>query len=169
MNQSLIKIALGALHFAQSNRYELLESLTDSDFKYKPQTINKKIKIVDFCYQFATIGGTYQAYTELLKRGSYDGSIFSDFEYSLTENNTVSSMKKALVQIDQKFETEILLHSDNETFKWGDITAPIWRTVYVAIEMERLCHGEMICYFALKGIDFPDKVANEWGIYSKRA
>lgn len=157
----IIRQMLDGWRYTLSNRYELLESLKDECLDFTPPGNHK---LGDLQSQFATIGGTYQAYTKLLKEKRFRSEPFAILESRLTKFRKMKSLEIELKKIDKEFEMEVLKHTDDEEFDWGKIKTPIWRAISIAQEMERLCHGQLICYFALAGYKLPPNFKRDWGL-----
>ena len=158
----LIKELLGNWKFAVGQRYELLSVLKDSDLAFTPQG-SEKFK--DLQYQFACIGSTEKAYTEMIKNGlKFDVSLFSKIKDDLVKLHTTTELKTKLEEIDRGFEDTIKNFSGDEVFDWGDTTSPVWRLITVLQEHERLHHGQLITYFTLADIEFPDNFKKMWNL-----
>jgi len=98
-----------------------------------------------------------------MKVGKYSHEPFMPLEKALTKFRTIKELTEELKKIDEEFENEVLVHIDDEEFNWGGHKTPFWRTLTIAQEMERLCHGQLICYFALADFKLPPNFKKSWG------
>ena len=158
-NNKVIANLLSGWQWTISHRYELLSALSDKDLSWKPPY---KATFQDFQYQFACIASTQKAYTSMLAKRKFNNSFFGQYSEDFRKIYTVKGLIQTLRKLDKEFVLQMRSLNDDDLFDWGDFQAPVYSVIITLQEHERLHHGQLISYFTLREIPFPQQFKRDW-------
>lgn len=161
--KNLITSFVRTWNFARLETLEILKSLDDFKLKFTPAGADWQ----PIYYQFGCMGRTQMIYTEAIKSGKMDFSLFSS--ESLPKKNdfqTVKELKNFLEKADREWIEAIRSKRRDENFiiVWPGFKQPLPVHITNLISHERLHQGQLISYFTLAGFELPEKFKRNWAL-----
>lgn len=150
-------------NFTRDETLEILSSLDDQMLQFKPQGE----KWQTLFWEFGCIGRTQLVYTEAIKTGEMDFSLFESPKLpAKDEFQTKKDILKSLEQIDEQWREAILKRKMEEDFKivWPGFKMSLPNHISALMSHERLHHGQFISYFTLAGFDLPRRFKTNWAL-----
>ncbi len=150
-------------NFTRSETLEILNSLTNTQLKFKP----KGKKWQTMAWQFACIGRTQLVYAQAIKSGFMDFSLFHSEEMpQKTDFTTKEELLEFLKKCDKEWIEAIRSRRMEEEFVvvWPGFKKSLPVHITGLVSHERLHHGELIAYFTLAGIELPENFKSNWAL-----
>ncbi len=150
-------------NFTRSETLEILGSLDDEKLQFKP----KGEKWQALFWEFGCIGRTQLVYTEAIKTGKMDFSLFESPKLSpKDEFKTKADILKSLEKINKEWREAIVNRRGDEDFKiaWPGFKMSLPVHISSLVAHERLHHGQFISYFTLAGFELPKGFKTNWAL-----
>ena len=163
MYKNLVTSFIRQWKFVRKETIEILNSLTDEQLQFLP----KGEKWQPLFFQFSCIGRTQLIYTEAVKTGVMDFSLFGSKTLpKKTDYQTKVALVKFLQKTDQEWMKAIRTQRSDEDFviKWPGFSQPLTTHIASLENHERLHHGQLISYFTLAGFALPQEFKTNWAL-----
>lgn len=142
---------------------EILTCLNNEQLQFRPQGAVWQ----PLYYQFNCIGITQLIYTEAIKTGKMNFSLFkSDLFPEKDEFQTVNSLREFLGKTDSEWTSAIRNRREEEEFKvkWPGFNMALPNHISALMSHERLHHGQFISYFTIAGFELPKNFKSNWAL-----